>query len=104
MGSLDHATEEERVAIAKRNNNQQQIDPWESTIEAILDISRRAGNLALALNFILDHLKIPQPKQNNGIAYRIRSINENRMHWQKARRRPSHGFTTVSHFYHLNNG
>jgi len=40
MGSLDHATEEERVAIAKRNNNQQQIDPWESTIEAILDISR----------------------------------------------------------------
>jgi len=81
----DRSTEDERAAVAERNANHQEIDPWADRVAEFLDDRRRSGDLPVRLPEVLDRLAVPAERQTNALATRVRSLAE-AMGWTWARR------------------
>lgn len=82
----DHATEEERAAVAERNEAYREMDPWADAIAIYLDGRRRAGELPVQIPEILDKLDIPNSMRNNPMAARVRQLAE-ACGWERTQRR-----------------
>lgn len=81
----DRTTEEERAAVAERNLDHQEIDPWADRVAAFLDERRRSGELPVRLPEVLDRLEVPTERQTNAMASRARGLAE-AMGWTWERR------------------
>ena len=79
-------SEEERQAIAERNTNHREIDPWADEVAAYLERRQKAMDLPVTVPQVLAHLEVPQERQTNQLALRVRGMAES-LQWVWDRRR-----------------
>ena len=84
----DHATEAERQAIADRNSDHQEMDPWAPVIQTLLKNRAMAGTVTMAE--ALTALEIPMERRPPSVASRVRALIEAEG-WQYGRRRTDGG-------------
>jgi len=78
--------EQERIAIAERNEDHTEADPW--TDEVVEYLEKQAD--VVTVPAVLDHLGINKERQNNHSSQRVRQIAE-KSGWTFARRRKGNG-------------
>jgi predicted P-loop ATPase len=81
-----HTDEAMRAAIAERNSNYQEIDPWAGDIAAYLEQQQRLGQLPVKVTWVLEQLEVTKDRQNNAMAKRVTAIAE-QLGWVHGRRR-----------------
>jgi predicted P-loop ATPase len=81
-----HTDEPMRAAIAERNSNFQEIDPWAGEIAAYLEQQQRLGQLPVQVTRVLDQMEVTKDRQNNAAAKRVTAIAE-QLGWVHGRRR-----------------
>jgi hypothetical protein len=84
-----HTDEPMRVAIAERNSNYQEIDPWAGDIAIYLEQQQRIGQLPVRVTRVLDQMEVPKDRQNAATAKRVTAIAE-QLGWVHDRRRSPH--------------
>ena len=83
----DEAT---RVAIAERNTNYQEIDPWADSVGVYLEEQQSIGQLPVRVAMVLERLEVPKERHSNVAAKRVHGIAE-QLGWSYGRRRlPGH--------------
>jgi predicted P-loop ATPase len=80
-----HTDEPMRAAIAERNSNYQEIDPWAGDIAAYLEQQQRLGQLPVKVTRVLEQLEVTKDRQNNAAAKRVTAIAE-QLGWVHGRR------------------
>jgi predicted P-loop ATPase len=80
-----HTDEPMRAAIAERNSNFQEIDPWADDIAAYLEQQQRLGQLPVRVTQVLEQMKLPKDRQNAATAKRVTAIAE-QLGWVHGRR------------------
>jgi predicted P-loop ATPase len=81
-----HTDEPMRAAIAERNSNYQEIDPWAGDIAAYLEQQQRLGQLPVKVTWVLEQLEVTKDRQSNAAAKRVTAIAE-QLGWVHGRRR-----------------
>jgi len=81
-----HTDEPMRAAIAERNANYQEIDPWADDVAAYLEQQQRLGLLPVQVPQILSRMELPKDRQNTAAAKRVSAIAES-LGWIQERRR-----------------
>jgi predicted P-loop ATPase len=81
-----HVDEAERAAIADRNSNFQEIDPWADDVAAYLDLQKRLGSLPVRVTQVLERLEVPKERQNSAATKRVTAIAD-QLGWSHGRRR-----------------
>jgi predicted P-loop ATPase len=84
-----HTDEPMRAAIAERNSNFQEIDPWAGDIAIYLEQQQRIGQLPVKVTRVLDQMEVPKDRQNAATAKRVTAIAE-QLGWVHDRRRSPH--------------
>lgn len=84
----DHASENQRQAIADRNADHQEIDPWADRVRAFLEKRRTCGTVPVTIPEVLDHLTISADRQNGAMSSRVRALAE-ALGWRLERKRRS---------------
>jgi hypothetical protein len=79
-------SEAERRAIAERNADHREIDPWADDVAAYLERRQKAQDLPVRVPEVLEHLQVPKERQTNQLAARVRGIAES-LQWVWDRRR-----------------
>lgn len=79
----DRESESERQAMAERNEEFRQIDPWADAIEGFL---RFSPDPFVFLNDIFERLEVPMERRNSAATVRVRQIAEG-IGWMHGRRR-----------------
>jgi len=89
-GGIDwiHTDEPMRVAIAERNTNFQEIDPWADEVAAYLEKQQLLNLLPVQVTKVLAQLQVPKERQNAATAKRVTAIAE-QLGWVQERRRIS---------------
>lgn len=72
----------ERKAIAERNENYEETDPWLEVLEPVLRIN---PNGFITIGELLDKLEVPTDRRNNTTSGRVRKLAE-RLGWEYERR------------------
>jgi hypothetical protein len=72
----DVTSEEERMQVAERNANHQEVDPWAESVEAFLRARAEANDLPVRVADLLHHLEVPVERQSNAAGARVRAISE----------------------------
>jgi predicted P-loop ATPase len=80
-----HTDEPMRAAIAERNSNFQEIDPWAGDIAIYLEQQQRIGQLPVKVTRVLDQMEVPKDRQNAATAKRVTAIAE-QLGWVHGRR------------------
>jgi hypothetical protein len=83
-------SETERDAIAERNSDYREIDPWAESVAKYLDTQNKMDCLPVKVAGVLGHLNVPTDRQTNALAKRIRELAE-ALGWRHCRRRPGNG-------------
>ena len=81
-----YTSEPMRAAIAERNTNFQEIDPWADEVAAYLEKQQLLNLLPVQVTKVLEQLQVPKERQNNAAAKRIAGIAE-QLGWLQERRR-----------------
>ena len=71
-----HTDEPMRAAIAERNSNHQEIDPWADDVAAYLEKQQRKGELPVKVPQLLSELQLPKDRQNAAASKRLTGIAE----------------------------
>jgi hypothetical protein len=79
-------SEAERRAIAERNADHREIDPWADDIAAYLERRQKAQDLPVGIPQVLEHLQVSKERQTNQLAARARGIAE-AIGWEWGQRR-----------------
>jgi predicted P-loop ATPase len=80
-----HTDEPMRAAIAERNSNYQEIDPWAGDIAAYLEQQQQIGQLPVKVTRVLEQLEVTKDRQNAATAKRVTAIAE-QLGWAHGRR------------------
>ncbi|MEB3361744.1 MAG: VapE domain-containing protein [Synechococcaceae cyanobacterium] len=78
--------EAERQAIAERNANFQEIDPWAEQVAQYLNRAQQEQFLPVKVPALLEHLQVPTERQTNALAKRVADIAV-QLGWEHGRRR-----------------
>ena len=81
-----HTDELTRAAIAERNTNYQEIDPWADEVGAYLKQQQATGQLPVKVAMVLNRLAVPKERHSNAAAKRVHGIAE-QLGWVHERRR-----------------
>jgi len=79
-------SEAERRAIAERNADHREIDPWADDVAGYLERRQKAQDLPVKVTEVLAHLDVPKERQTNQLAARVRGVAES-LQWVWDRRR-----------------
>jgi hypothetical protein len=71
-----HTDEPMRAAIAERNINHQEIDPWADDVAAYLEKQQRKGELPVRVPQLLSELYLPKERHNAAASKRVTGIAE----------------------------
>ena len=80
-----HTDEPVRAAIAERNSNFQEIDPWADDVAAYLEKQQRKGELPVKVPQLLSELQLPKDRQNAAASKRLTGIAE-QLGWTHGRK------------------
>jgi hypothetical protein len=72
----DTPSEACRLAVAERNANHQEIDPWAEGIEKVLRRRVEENDLPVKLPELLEAMEVPRERQSNSAGARVRAIAE----------------------------
>jgi predicted P-loop ATPase len=86
----DHVGEKERQAIAARNEDFREVDPWAEPVRRFLAERQREGRLPVQVQEVLKHLSVPVERQHTRDAARVRQLAES-LGWRTARRTAAAG-------------
>jgi predicted P-loop ATPase len=75
-----------REAIAERNSNYQEEDPWLERVELYLKRRELEDHLPVQITELLDRLEVPKERQGNRESKRVQQLAES-LGWKKDRRR-----------------
>lgn len=79
-------SEAERRAIAERNADHREIDPWADDVAACLERRQKAQDLPVTVTDLLENQKVTRDRQTNQLAARVRGIAE-ALGWELRQRR-----------------
>lgn len=82
-------SEQEREAITERNQEHQELDPWEEKVAFFIN-NHKIGCQYVQLKEVLEMLEIPIERQSNQMASRIGRLIQN-LGWKRERRRLTGG-------------
>ena len=82
-------SEQEREAITERNQEHQELDPWEEKVAFFIN-NHKIGWQYVELKEVLEMLEIPIERQSNQMASRISRLIQN-LGWKRERRRLTGG-------------
>lgn len=82
-------SEQEREAITERNQEHQELDPWEEKVAFFIN-NHKIGCQYVQLKEVLEMLEIPIERQSNQMASRISRLIQN-LGWKRERRRLTGG-------------